>query len=192
MIAVTDQLLDILKYGLLALLYLFFARVLWAVWSEVRGPRQGKARAASMPVTNQPYGAGPTGQQDMTMATAVPVPMAAAPSPYAVNVPQRGRAAKKAAVNQLVIAQPRVRRGASFTLGQEITIGRSDACTVTIPDDSFVSQLHARVYVIEGAAVAEDLGSTNGTYVNGKRLSAPLQIVKGDRLQIGNTIFEAQ
>ena len=34
--------------------------------------------------------------------------------------------------------------------------------------------------------------STNGTYVNGKRLTAPLQIVKGDRLQIGNTIFEAQ
>ena len=111
---------------------------------------------------------------------------------YAVNVPQRGRAAKKAAVSQLVIAQPRVRRGASFALGQEITIGRTDACTVTIPDDSFVSQLHARVYVIEGAAVAEDLGSTNGTYLNGKRLAAPMQLVKGDRLQVGNTIFEAQ
>jgi pSer/pThr/pTyr-binding forkhead associated (FHA) protein len=139
-----------------------------------------------MPVTNQPYGAGPTGQMDMTTATPVPQPQ------YAVNVPQRGRAAKKAAVSQLVIAQPRVRRGASFALGQEITIGRTDACTVTIPDDSFVSQLHARVYVIEGAAVAEDLGSTNGTYLNGKRLTAPMQLVKGDRLQVGNTIFEAQ
>jgi hypothetical protein len=37
----SDQLLDIFKYAFLALLYLFFARVLWAVWSEVRGPRQG-------------------------------------------------------------------------------------------------------------------------------------------------------
>ena len=37
----TDQVLEILKFALLALLYLFFARVLWAVWSEVRGPRPG-------------------------------------------------------------------------------------------------------------------------------------------------------
>ena len=44
MIAVTDQLLDILKYGLLGLLYLFFARVLWAVWSEVRWPGAVTAR----------------------------------------------------------------------------------------------------------------------------------------------------
>ena len=186
MIAVTEQLLDVLKYALLALLYLFFARVLWAVWSEVRGPRQGKTRAAQVPVTEQRYGAAvpATGQLDITTASAVPHP-AAVPAP-------KGRAAKRAAVTQLVIAQPRVRRGASFQLGQEITVGRSESCTVTIPDDSFVSQLHARVYLLHGAAVAEDLGSTNGTYVNGRRLTAPLQIVKGDRLQVGNTIFEAQ
>ena len=193
MIAVTDQLLDILKYALLGLLYLFFALVLWAVWSEVRGPRQGKARAAQVPVTQQPYGAGPaaaaTGQLDLTAATAIPQ---AQPQAAAVSTAARGRAAKKAAVSELVIAQPRVRRGATFQLGQEITIGRSDSCTVTIPDDSFVSQLHARVYLLQGAAVAEDLGSTNGTYVNGKRLTTPLQVVKGDRLQVGNTIFEAQ
>ena len=195
MIAVTDQLLDILKYALLGLLYLFFARVLWAVWSEVRGPRQGKARAAQVPVTQQPYGAGPvaaaTGQLDLTGATAIPQPQAQ-PQPPAASTSARGRAAKKAAVSELVIAQPRVRRGATFQLGQEITIGRSDSCTVTIPDDSFVSQLHARVYLLQGAAVAEDLGSTNGSYVNGKRLTAPMQIVKGDRLQVGNTIFEAK
>jgi pSer/pThr/pTyr-binding forkhead associated (FHA) protein len=181
-IAVTDQLLNILKYALLGLLYLFFARVLWAVWSEVRGPRHGKARAATTPV-NQPPPPHPTGQLDMTTATPAPG--------TTVTVPQRGRGAKKAAVSKLVITQPRTRRGAAFHIGQEITIGRTTACTITIPDDSFVSQLHARVYLLEGAAVAEDLGSTNGTYVNGKRLTAPLQIVKGDRLQIGNTIFEA-
>jgi hypothetical protein len=139
----------------------------------------------NQPYVAQPYGAA-TGQLDLTAATAVPnhpsVPVAA----------PRGRAAKKSAVSQLVIAQPRVRRGAAFPLGQEITIGRSESCTVTIPDDSFVSQLHARVYLLQGAAVAEDLGSTNGTYVNGKRLTAPLQVVKGDRVQVGNTIFEAQ
>ena len=177
-----EQLLGLLKLCLLALLYLFFARVLWAVWSEVRGPRPGTARAASTPVAQPPNH--PTSQLDLTAATPVPV------APVAPT--QRSRAAKKAAVTKLVITQPRARRGAGFALGQEITIGRTAACTITIPDDSFVSQLHARVYLLEGVAVAEDLGSTNGTYVNGKRLTAPLQIVKGDRLQIGNTIFEAQ
>jgi pSer/pThr/pTyr-binding forkhead associated (FHA) protein len=176
---VTDQLLNIFKYALLALLYLFFARVLWAVWSEVRGPRAGKAQPAVMPVQAQPrVVAGP-----IDVTTSTPVPSAAAP--------QRARG-KKATVSSLVIAQPRVRRGAAFALGQEITVGRTASCTIMIPDDSFVSQLHARVYTLEGVAYAEDLGSTNGTYLNGKRLTAPQQMVKGDRLQIGNTIFEAQ
>jgi pSer/pThr/pTyr-binding forkhead associated (FHA) protein len=187
---VTDQLLNIFKYALLALLYLFFARVLWAVWSEVRGPRAGKARAATVPVQQASQAQVQaqqqrtiTGNVDMTAATQIPSPSAAAP--------QRGRG-KKAAVSSLVIAQPRVRRGAEFPLGQEITVGRTTSCTIMIPDDSFVSQLHARVYTLDGIAYAEDLGSTNGTYLNGKRLTAPLQMVKGDRLQIGNTIFEAQ
>jgi pSer/pThr/pTyr-binding forkhead associated (FHA) protein len=38
----------------------------------------------------------------------------------------------------------------------------------------------------------EDLGSTNGTYLNGKRLTTPEHIVKGDRVQIGSTVFEAE
>src|SRR4051812_39436855 len=153
----SDQLLNIFKFALLALLYLFFARVLWAVWSEVRGPRAGKAHASAAPVQAQPrIVAGPI---DVTAAN--PIPSAAAP--------QRARG-KRAAVTSLVIAQPRVRRGAAFPLGQEITVGRTTSCTITIPDDSFVSQLHARVYTLDGIAYAEDLGSTNGTYLNGKRL----------------------
>ena len=40
--------------------------------------------------------------------------------------------------------------------------------------------------------MVEDLGSTNGTYLNGKRLTAPEHLTKGDRLQIGSTILEAQ
>ena len=38
----------------------------------------------------------------------------------------------------------------------------------------------------------EDLGSTNGTYLNGKRVAAPERVAKGDRVQIGNTVFEAE
>ena len=40
--------------------------------------------------------------------------------------------------------------------------------------------------------MVEDLGSTNGTHLNGKRLTAPEQLTKGDRVQIGSTVFEAE
>ena len=164
----TDQLLNIFKYVLLALLYLFFARVLWAVWSEVRGPRQGRVVVTQAPTADS--------------APAEPVVVASAPT-------VRGR---RSEVSRLVVTKPKERKGAAFPLGPEITIGRAPNCTITIPDDSFVSQLHARVYVLDGNAFAEDLGSTNGSYVNGARLTVPQQLVKGDRLQIGSTILEAQ
>jgi hypothetical protein len=57
----SDSLLNIFKLGLLALLYLFFARVLWAVWSEVRGPRAGAATPLSARnggIPNAPHGPG--------------------------------------------------------------------------------------------------------------------------------------
>jgi pSer/pThr/pTyr-binding forkhead associated (FHA) protein len=47
------------------------------------------------------------------------------------------------------------------------------------------------VYPYDGYTVVEDLNSTNGSYVNGARLSAPRPLTKGDRLQIGSTIWEA-
>ena len=176
----TDQLLNIFKYLLLALLYLFFARVLWAVWSEVRGPRAGTGKPAAVPVQGQPRAMATP--MDVTTSTPMPSAAAARSAPTAARPRCSGSSSPSRAPGS----------GAAFDLGQEITIGRTVSCTITIPDDSFVSQLHARVYTLDGHAFAEDLGSTNGTYLNGKRLTAPLQMVKGDRLQIGNTIFEAQ
>ncbi|MEO5724642.1 MAG: hypothetical protein ABIQ39_03230, partial [Ilumatobacteraceae bacterium] len=86
----TDQLLNIFKYALLALLYLFFARVLWAVWSEVRGPRRGKAQAATMAYQADPRATAAPG--DLTVATQLP----------SVVTPQRSRG-KRGAVTKLVI-----------------------------------------------------------------------------------------
>ena len=57
----TDQVLNILKFALLGLIYLFFARVLWAVWSEVRVPR-GRAGATSQARAGLPPGRVPYGQ----------------------------------------------------------------------------------------------------------------------------------
>ena len=163
----SDQLLDIFKYAFLALLYLFFARVLWAVWSEVRGPRQGRVAVTHLPAHGEPP------------------PVEAMPT-------ARARRGRHGEVGRLVVLKPKERKGAAFPIGTEITIGRAPNCTIMIPDDTYVSQLHARLFRNGEGAWVEDLGSTNGSYLNGARLTGAQQIDKGDRLQIGSTIMEAQ
>lgn len=175
----TDQLLDIFKYSLLALLYLFFARVLWAVWSEVRGPKPARQQAAHYRV---PVSAGPAAPTDPTVPSGAPAP----PRPAK---PVKG---KKGNVGRLVITQPRARKGSAYAVTAEVTIGRADTCTIGLPDDTFASQLHARVFRHDAGVWVEDLGSTNGTHVNGHHIANPTQLAKGDRVQVGNTVFEAE
>lgn len=77
-----------------------------------------------------------------------------------------------------------------FPLSEEVTIGRAPGCSVALADDTFVSQLHARVYVRDGQPFVEDLGSTNGTFLNQSRLTKTQRLRRGDRLQIGQTVLE--
>ena len=175
--AATEPLLGILKYVLLALLYVFFARVLWAVWSEVRGPRQAVGPQAGAVAPNDPT-----------------VP---APNPVTGQLRQTRRSTKapkgrRGNVGRFVVIEPKATRGSAFAVGDELTIGRAATCTIGMPNDTFVSQLHARVFRETGSTMIEDLGSTNGTYLNGKRLATPERVAKGDRVQIGNTVFEAE
>jgi len=92
---------------------------------------------------------------------------------------------------RLVVDKPAAQRGTTFDLGAEVTVGRAAGCHIALPDDTFVSQLHARVFERSGQVYVEDLGSTNGTYVNGHRVSAPTPMRKGDSLQVGSTVLEA-
>ena len=77
-----------------------------------------------------------------------------------------------------------------FPLGEEVTIGRAPGCSVPLADDTFVSQLHARIYIRDGKPFVEDLGSTNGTFLNRDRLSRTMPLHRGDKLQIGQTVLE--
>jgi pSer/pThr/pTyr-binding forkhead associated (FHA) protein len=77
-----------------------------------------------------------------------------------------------------------------FPLGEEVTIGRAPGCSVPLADDTYVSQLHARVYVRDGQPFVEDLGSTNGTFLNRARLSETMPLHRGDRVQVGRTVLE--
>jgi hypothetical protein len=170
----TDQALDILKLVLLGLLYLFFARVLWAVWSEVRSANS-RASVAHLPpqLVDDP-----------------PAPVAA-PAP---RTRRRDRPAKgpRGTVGRLVIVEPKQRRGQAFPLGAEITIGRDPSSTITIDGDTFVSSTHLRIYDVDGQAMVEDLGSTNGSFHNGNRLIGSRLLHPGDRIQVGYTVLEAQ
>jgi len=75
--------------------------------------------------------------------------------------------------------------------GGMIMIGRGADCQLIL-DDDYVSTRHARVASTENGVYIEDLGSTNGTYVNGQRITAPTIITLADTLRIGKTILRLE
>ena len=116
--------------------------------------------------------------------------------PKAVEAPkprrERGRRAtpgRKGGAPVLRLVAPAELKGRTYEIGAETTIGRAAGCQVTI-DDSYASQLHARVFQKDGQVYVEDIGSTNGTYLNRKKVTGPMVLQRGDQLQIGNTILE--
>ena len=150
----SDAVLTFLKFCLLAVLYLFLARVVWIVAREMRG-------------------------------TPAPVPIPVAPEP--APTPTRTRSRKQW---RLVLVSPAAEAGAAFPIDEEITLGRGGGCTVPLAFDTFVSQVHARAFDRDGTLWIEDLGSRNGTFVNGEPVHAPTQVAKGARVQVGETVLE--
>jgi pSer/pThr/pTyr-binding forkhead associated (FHA) protein len=175
---VPDQLLTILKFCLLALIYLFFLRVLRAVWAEIT-PARSRGGAP------QRVGAGAT----------VPARGPVSPNQATAAVPatgsKGGRRGRDQGPGQLVVVEPAALQGRAFAVKDQLTIGRSAQCQIAV-DDTFVSQMHARVFPHEGQFVVEDLGSTNGTYLNRSKLSGAMVLQRGDRIQVGNTVLELQ
>jgi pSer/pThr/pTyr-binding forkhead associated (FHA) protein len=167
---VSEQLLTVLKLCLLALLYLFFLRVLRAVWSEVNPPKLATAEAA-------------TGRRSTSPK---------APKAKGAKAPKSTKARRGPSVpTRLVLIEPAERAGAEFALGPELTVGRAGGCSIVL-DEQYVSQVHCRIFVRDGSVFAEDLGSTNGTWVNGSRAVGQMPARLGDRIQIGNVVMEVR
>lgn len=164
----SEQLLTVLKLCLLALLYLFFLRVLRAVWTEVNPPRQ-PADAA-------------TGRRAARVDAKQRTPKVK---------PARARRGAPATPTRLVVVEPTARAGAEFALGEELTVGRAAGCSIVL-DEQYVSQVHSRVFVRDGSLFVEDLGSTNGTWVNGSRAVGQMPARPGDRVQVGNVVMEVR
>jgi hypothetical protein len=148
----SESVLTVLKFCLLAFLYLFLLRVVWIVARELRGTPQPATKTAPVPAPAR----------------------------------QRRKAWR------LVVEQPPTEKGQVYDVDGEITIGRGGGCTVPLTFDTFVSQVHARAFERDGRLWLEDLGSTNGTFVNGKQVREPVMLRRGDRVQVGETVLEAE
>ncbi len=91
---------------------------------------------------------------------------------------------------RLHVIRPEDQAGRTYDIGDEVTVGRAAGCGVPIDYDTYSSNLHARLFRLDGDLWAEDLGSTNGTWVNTVRIGDRTRLEKGDLLQIGGTVFE--
>jgi pSer/pThr/pTyr-binding forkhead associated (FHA) protein len=104
--------------------------------------------------------------------------------------PRRERRPEPRAALRLRILEPASRRGETHTIDREVTVGRGGGCALVLSDDTYVSQLHARLFPQNGEGYVEDLGSTNGTYVNGKQIKGVTRLKRGDQVQFGQTVAE--
>jgi pSer/pThr/pTyr-binding forkhead associated (FHA) protein len=79
--------------------------------------------------------------------------------------------------------------GSEHPVDGELTLGREEGSADLVIDDPGVSRQHARFLADGGAIRVEDLGSSNGTYVNGERISGAVPLAAGDEVQVGATVL---
>ncbi|GIU98811.1 MAG: hypothetical protein KatS3mg014_0427 [Actinomycetota bacterium] len=115
-----------------------------------------------------------------------------APRPTAA-ADDRGPAARRPGRGRtptaLVVHVPEDPRPRTVRLTGTLEIGRAESCQVRL-EDAYASLHHARLQQRDGVWTIEDLGSTNGTYVNDRRISAPVEVRAGDVVRIGKTVLE--
>jgi hypothetical protein len=99
---------------------------------------------------------------------------------------------RKRAGADIVIVHSDEQAGLRFAVRGGVVLGKSEDADVVL-DDPYASDFHLRFGTEDGQVVVSDLGSTNGTYVNGRRISAsPVSLSRGDAVQVGKTIMEVR
>ncbi|HZD69593.1 MAG TPA: FHA domain-containing protein [Actinomycetes bacterium] len=88
---------------------------------------------------------------------------------------------------ELVVTDANGRR--TIPLKESVTVGRAATCDLVVADN-YVSNVHARIYLRDGSYWLEDLGSTNGTYMNRTRVSVPTAFGAGDEVRMGKATLE--
>ncbi len=162
--------LTVFRLGLLALLWLFVFSVVGVLRTDLYGTRvSNRSRRTTARRTAK-------GQADLPRAAAPPSP------------PARGPAVPTA----LVVTAGNLAGTAIPLRPSGVLIGRNPECALVV-DDDFASGRHARVFPEADGWFVEDLGSTNGTFLDGARLgSEPAPVRIGSKLGIGRTVLELQ
>jgi pSer/pThr/pTyr-binding forkhead associated (FHA) protein len=154
--------LTIIRLGFLAVLWLFVLTAVGVMRSDLFGRRVAPRAPAGRPA---------------------PAPRA---KPDRSPKPARGR---RGAPSQLVVTQGAL-AGTTVRLGESpVTLGRAQDSTIVL-DDDYVSSRHARIYPRDGQWLVEDLGSTNGTYVERSKVTGPTPVKIGVPIRIGKTTVE--
>lgn len=171
--------LIIIRIGFLALLWLFIFIVLYSLRSDLFGPKLTPLqRVAVQSARSRESGATPT-----------------APSPDApTTVTERASASNASAASSgqatRIVITSGPKSGLELDLPETgLTIGRSSGSGLQIKDD-YTSNQHAKIVRWRDQWVVQDLGSTNGTFVEGARISESTPVKVGSAVRIGTTTFE--
>jgi hypothetical protein len=178
----TGLTLLVLRFAFLAVLWLFVFVIVFALRSDLFGQRVRT-------IPTDPKSA-PSGPSTPTVPAAA-APGAASSGAFTDVIGQPGGAQQSASSvpSRLVITEG-AREGMEMPLGGgPITIGRSSESNVVIRDD-YTSTNHARLELRADGWLLTDLESTNGTFVNGQKVSAPVTVSEGTPITIGTTTFE--
>lgn len=102
----------------------------------------------------------------------------------------RGESARSEAAT-VAVTQSASQAGLTFRVTRPLVLGRSAEADVVL-EDPYASDFHARIVFQAGEVRLQDLGSTNGTFVNGERMAAPMSLRRGDQIRVGQTIMEVR
>jgi pSer/pThr/pTyr-binding forkhead associated (FHA) protein len=111
------------------------------------------------------------------------------PSPSGRKARKSGGAVPVPSGPSAVVVHPPEGKTRTVKIGPSMTIGRAPECELLI-DDTYASSQHARIFGKNGTWYVEDLGSTNGTFVNDQKLAAPAMVQPGDKIRVGTTVLE--
>lgn len=169
--------LTVIRLGFLAVLWLFVVVAVQVIRSDLSGTKAaGSARRTATATSS-----GGSGRTAPDRSPSQP--------PSQGQGQSQGRQ-RRGAPTQLVITQGTLAGTTVALQGQTITLGRAHDSTIVL-DDDYASSRHARIYPDPtGQWTVEDLGSTNGTYLDRQRLTTPTPLQPGTPIRIGRTVIE--
>jgi hypothetical protein len=169
--------LVVLRFAFLALLWAFVFAIVYALRSDLFGSRV--KRLQEQPAYVPPAPAVPTPPAVQSLPTGPPMPAQAVSKPMATT---------RTSSRLVITSGPKA--GTDIPLGTEpLTIGRSSESGLQILDD-YTSTHHARLLLWNDEWVIQDLDSTNGTFLDGKRVTIPTQVPVNTPVKVGATSFE--